>query len=59
MNKKTTREVAVESYQVYSLDRCIKCLNVLNLGQQSFCAVTLKPVWEPLEARGEEGLETP
>jgi hypothetical protein len=32
----------VESFAVYSLDRCIKCLGVLNLGERSFCSVVLR-----------------
>ena len=31
-----------ESTKVFSLDRCISCLNVMNLGEQTMCAVMLR-----------------
>lgn len=34
--------MAVDSYKIYSLDRCFKCLSVLNLGQQAYCTVVLQ-----------------
>ena len=42
MNRKTGEKMAVDSYKIYSLDRCFKCLSVLNLGQKAYCTVLLK-----------------
>ena len=42
MIKKSIPDMVVDSSRIYSLDRCFKCLNVLNLGQKSYCTVVLK-----------------
>ncbi|MDR1612377.1 MAG: hypothetical protein LBT97_06275 [Planctomycetota bacterium] len=51
MTEKTAKDLEVRSYQVYSLDRCLKCLNKLNLGDRCFCAVTLKCGKNPKDGR--------
>ena len=38
-----------ERVKIFSLDRCIKCLNVLNLGSQTMCSVVVRKR-EPREA---------
>ena len=42
MIKRPVDDLVVDSTNVYSLDRCFKCLKVLNLGEKSFCTVILK-----------------
>jgi hypothetical protein len=40
--KKDLENLVVGSSQFYSLDRCIKCLAVMNIGQKCFSTVVLK-----------------
>lgn len=44
---------SVDSHQIYSLDRCFKCINVLNLGELCFCTVKLKKT-KPAEKTGKK-----
>lgn len=44
-------DLFVETTSIYALDRCIKCLNAMNLGQNCYCTVVLKK-----GARKEDGL---
>lgn len=42
MIKKDFEDLVVGSSQFYSLDRCIKCLAVMNIGEKCFSTVILK-----------------
>lgn len=35
-------DLFVEATSIYALDRCIKCLNAMNLGENCFCTVVLR-----------------
>lgn len=48
--KKLGQDLVVKSSRVYSLDRCFKCLNTLNLGEKCFAVVKLRK-----ENRNENG----
>lgn len=56
MNKKAAQDLTVDSFQLYSLDRCIKCLAKLNLGQKTFCRVKLTKK-KAATLPGEAGME--
>lgn len=42
MDAPQNREWNVERTKVFSLDRCFKCLNTLNLGARTLCTVTVR-----------------
>jgi len=42
MHTSKTDDWDFEGGKIYSLDRCMKCLGVLNLGQKTMCTVVLR-----------------
>lgn len=57
MSEEGARELVVDHYRIYSLDRCLRCLNALNLGQKTLCTVTLTRA-RPAESPGGAEMET-
>lgn len=44
----------VERAKIFSLDKCVKCMNILNLGERTMCTVVLRGKSEPHKSKGRE-----